>query len=466
MLSAFQKVKNSKLLLPALGFLVVTLLAGFLSLDFLHGLNVDFWNTSPDVLKSANDNYSYVVIMRAFRSGDFGNYYLHYWAPGFPLLIALITSLTGEAHYFAKVFFLDIVLWTASLTYIFHLLTIPKNKIIRFFMLASIWLLPNFRGWSLGYGYLLSESTSHAIVLAGLVLLAKSILEGNTKKIYHAMILLGIAANFRAVLDFSFSFTSYILLGIFTLFMFYRWIERTTAERGLNFFQYLKSSFKTNPPSNDRAGFKIFIFSFLILNGLTLPWKTVNFIHCHQYAFSCGGADLEWQTFHWSKEEEYPEMYRGWLRGADPACYADPGLCEIVKQNHPLIDPWLMQFSIMTLVKHPFRWMAYKLKNFNWIWTGVAWGNWLDNWSIWLEGLLYLVAGALGFALLIRKQPGVSDELQTRANALSLIGLAVIIAYCGIFSFLHYEDRYSLTIRLFFLILLYSGLAKKSYGIK
>ena len=110
-------------------------------------------------------------------------------------------------------------------------------------------------------------------------------------------------------------------------------------------------------------------------------------------------------------------------------------------------------FFRFAFVRNPWGWISYRLSNLNWLWVGLPWtpppGAGLDWWARYLEGSLYVASLLVGLWLLAR---GLTRTARAEDRRMLVLQAAIVLLCLGanaaMFAVVHYEERYSLPLRL------------------
>ena len=439
--------------LPRVTKTSVGVFLGFFLLIFSLGLmdrnggnpDPNLWNVrASEHAVGPGDTSSYVKIGQYFAgvtpaSGELiwrvGN-----WPPGYPLVIAAILKLTGESHYVLKAVIVCSSILALVFTFLFYSVHFSSNGPIRFLVWASIFALPNFRHWTLGSGLTLSEPYTLAFFLVSWTVLFLGIEKKDRRYLIIGGCLLGVTAYFRAIASVLIEGTFYTCLLI--LASYHLITSRIKKKYALKSVEKLNRDHHRSLKALQACGL-VFLMFFCV----TFPWKLRNKIRHHIFSIATnqnGSYDLQWQT------DEMLAPYP-FLRAANTACHIEPSLCQGFWASHDKMQPYQKGLTFFVLLSKPFRWLAFKLENINWLWTGIPWGfdsNRPFDWFLRsLEGLLYLI---MGTAALIRLKGNRTELSETTRQALILHTGAFLVANIVVFLIAHFEDRYALFLRVYF----------------
>jgi hypothetical protein len=186
---------------------------------------------------------------------------------------------------------------------------------------------------------------------------------------------------------------------------------------------------------------------------LLLPWRLYTFKYLH--SFSWQHSNSTWVQF-WTPDSALPPYFPT----INVACHLEPKICDILYQNNIKKDNVNTKFyyglTLMTFMRHPFGWYAEKAKYFNIFWFGgsfytYSWHDLLaQSKGVFIEGVLAIVAG---FTTILAMYFMWRRENSPEFKGLFLFSLLFLIYNFMLFSLLHYEPRYSLFLRLYFIYL-------------
>ena len=135
-------------------------------------------------------------------------------------------------------------------------------------------------------------------------------------------------------------------------------------------------------------------------------------------------------------------FFIGSYEAALATCHADPELCQKINSDDKLkFDKEVChQAAISTFLKYPLKWWRHKIKFLNYFWVGEP-KNFAER--VFFSGLSL----ALFFAYLALISIRIFKDKMLTAEA--IIIFAFSIAHVAVFTFFHFEHRYSLFLRVF-----------------
>jgi len=462
------RVLASRWLLPWIGFAVVLSVAASVTQDFLASNGLDWTRSATEVADSltrqaskvgVSDIVSYIKYAKLLieqLGGPVSSaptdpaftdaWVVRSWPPGFPAIVAGVLAITGEAAYLAKLLAVAIALWATALVSFLNLVPFHPRRWVRFVCLGALWLLPGLRRSSLGVGAFIADSTATALFVLSLALIADGLLRRRRRSFHFAGATLALAVNCRTALDLQVQFVTIGLLGgalgWWVLAVLPRLWEGGASWGAVR--DALRSP-DALPHRRALAGLAVF---FLIVSAGTAPWKLFNYLHHGVYGFSTTGSATEWD-YQWLLPESLPWF----VHAGNTACVLDIDFCRFVNRNRSVLAPYHKELAIAAFVRNPWGWISHRLSNLNWLWVGLPWtpppGAGLDWWASYLEGSLYVASLLVGLWLLAR---GLTRAARAEDRRMLVLQAAIVLLCLGanaaMFAVVHYEERYSLPLRL------------------
>jgi hypothetical protein len=338
--------------------------------------------------------------------------YLQFWPPGMVLTIWAVHSIAGLDAYPRKMMWVSVFFWTLALSVIFFLFPGP-HPLLRFVGLSSLWLLPDLRAFTFGIGSLLAESFSVACFLIGASFLWRAITSEKLLWFAIAGLTFGLAANYRIYYLMSLRLVLIALLA-YAIFR---------ALRG----------------RNPRLVFGPALATTIFLATL-VPWSIYKLRREGDPSWHSAPPSYTYARM-WNPAAER-ETYG---RAPNAQCKADPDLCALIWRNRDqLAGETLLKLGILTTLAHPLRVFEEKLANAPYFWTGRNPRQLLDTPAALFEGLLLLAAGIFGLVTFARRVWSQREPADLLAGGL----IAIFLLYnLLLFTFLHYEWRYSMPLR-------------------
>lgn len=410
--------------------------------EFAHSSNLPIVNYTDYLHLSAQqvvqifglaDSASYVKYAQSFlQNGGLISWMTHLWPPGQPMIIAGVIKLFGDSSYPLKMLYLIIGLWSLAFVFVYHSLARIKNPVIKIFIALVPLYLEVFRSWIFGYAILMSEGTSLPLLIIAFCLLITWLREDKQKYLIASACVFALLAYIRGYFEM---FGNFILL-LTVIYIIYRCIYLKIVTGSLN--GLLSKKLRT------------ILIALLVFNLILVPWRIYHRIQDHTFSWQQMG--LIWPSF-WTPTSYFPT--------GNIACEVQPDLCKLLYQNDISVGPKLknslyLKLTLMTFITHPFVWYGVKLKAFNAFWFGenngvIGWGDLIKHKTLLLiEGIVILLAGVISVILsgiLWRKY------LPRETKDLCVFSLGFLAFNVGLFTFFHYEPRYSLDLQLFFVYL-------------
>jgi hypothetical protein len=339
-----------------------------------------------------------------------------------PFTIAAVISLFGEESYPFKMVVVGVLMWSTALA-VLVLLTPPAASTPASIAIVSSFLLfPALREWNFGFGSLMAETCSHVFFTISLAALFVALRRRSPAWAIAGAALFALAAYYRSAFELqgrAFFAALSIIAGGWLLF------ERTPRMKRL-------------------AGCAL--AAMLTFNVALVPWRLYKERYFGTTAWY-SAADAYVYGFLWKKDEEL----RWYHRGANAACHADPDLCrELHDRGESLTGLEIKEAAFRTLSSHPFIWLKFKAENLCWLWFDRSWTGLASEPIVLLEGLVLALLGVFGFsamALRAKRTP--------KPEAIGMLLMAVLLVgiNAAIFLILHFEWRYSQTLRTLCLLL-------------
>lgn len=439
--------QSSNLLVLSLLALVLAVAAFLLPNPLPYGLSLQSSATEVRQVMGTSDASSYILIAQHILNNfDFDSKLLACWPPGMPLLIALQLKLFGESNYLTHMLMFYLLFWTIALFMLFQTLTFVRNRYLRFALLAGFCLLPQIREWMVGgKGLLHSDSIGNALFFSGLSFLLGALRESRRNYLWAATGFFIAADYVRAVFDFSLlcilggllaTGVARIAGAIFVSHL------RKPSNLTLAVFQ---KKWKTHSSAGERQQLFSLFLCFLVFYFCTGLWKLREHRKHTVYGMTAC-QELVWMN-HWTPSEKLKEH----LVSGNTACMVSPGLCRMVDAttNEYMHHKIGKRLAIATFFDEPWVWLKLRARDFKTLWFDFNKDS--ESFSVinLLEGSIALFAGLFAFFFAL--------VFIFRSGDFSLIGTAwVVLAYLlsnmAIFTFAHFEYRYSFPLRFFCLL--------------
>lgn len=405
------------------------------------------WNTQKVVEEGGTaDHATYLRSgLRFVQLFKFEDGYIALWPPGMPLVAATVVASTGHEYYVLKLVLLTCCAWALGLLILSRAAPVSSSPTFSAAAFASILVLPAMREWTFGFGSVMAEGLSCAIFMAIMAAFLTACRTRTRKWFVISALLLALATNFRI-------YFNYVAEGIFGLssaviIFAIVWFQ---LRQGIAFRDIGKTLLLRNAPSLDARTGSLRDVRLLhsLLLALAVYLLGVEPLRIYKFAMSGSGSLYAMRTKDklgviWMNDEEVAP----YQHGANPGCAVRPDLCDVMRQQKPTMGEadWAT-ITYATFLAHPFQWVGFKLRNFDWLWFGRSGPSlWSRPWLV-VEGCILLlmgIGGAIGLGWYQRK---------SRRADVALFGLIVFSFYAtnaALFMFLHYEWRYSQPMRLF-----------------
>jgi len=398
------------------------------------------------------DPASYIKSAMFFsQNGYFLEGFAVLWPPGQALTVLLIFKLFGQLSYPLKMFYLSIAIWSLAFTFVYYSLTRIKNILLKIVISLSPFYFLSFQTWIFGYSLILSENLSLPLFVIGLCYIVRWCQYKKLINLIAASIVFAILAYYRGY----FEIFSRIVI-IFTLFHLFYITGKTILFKkiqntNLSYKQILKN-ITSGSKEIYSAKLRAVIIGLLIFSSLLIPWRIYMFKHFHTIAWQ--NMAYAWVLF-WSKD---PQMY-GTMNNA---CLVEPRWCDFlytydIKDHHGTLlgAKFYAMATIDTLLLHPIKWYTQKVKYFNGFWFGEnssspTWSMLLTDYKLlFFQNSIILLAGIVSIFYSLIRWKTLSEE---KKDFLTFANLFVFFNFV-LFTFFHFEQRYSLYLQLLFIYL-------------
>lgn len=359
------------------------------------------------------------------------------WPPGESLLIAFIIKFTGLSYYPFKMLLLSVFSWSIVFLLVFFTLGNIQNIYLRFFLSLAPLLIHFFQTWVFDYGLILSENLSLPLFIMGICLMIRwlQIAPVSSKSnflLILSALLFALTAYFRGYFEL---FFGQFLAAVMIVFIAYKLISKLYSG-------------KQNPLLTSRL--KTIIFSLILFHVILIPWRIYQFHHTGSYSWQ-QLASAVWIDF-WQPRSVYAD--------ANIPCLIHPDWCQFfylhdLSQKASMLDyRFYRSMSIMALIEHPFAWLWMKAKLFNLFWFGdsnipIGWRHLLHQPVMLVENFLIFLSGV--FCLIYSSRLYFQQKITlTQKGLLIFLGLFILFNFI-LYTFFHYEPRYSLYLQTVFI---------------
>jgi hypothetical protein len=412
-------------------------------LTFLHLSTTDFAKALGQT-----DMASYVRFANFLMEKNYAQlpYYLKTWPPALPFIIIVISKLTGITAYPLKMFLLNVITWSLAFLFVYHSLINAKNTLLRILLSLLPLILASFRLWIFGDGLFLTESISLPLFVIATCLFLRWLESQQLSPLLGMTATFFVLAFFR---DYLQTFASFLII------MLALWILWCNVKL---FWRNNKTSYKIHALvlRNEilKKNNKNLIIASIVFLLLLLPWRI--YLYQHTGSMSWGHQGVIWQNF-WD-----PTFFTYYKDGTIP-CLIEPKICNILYQYNIKPFPYTnyefyRNLSLMTLLTHPLQWYGIKIRYFHVFWFGTSITPTFHSWhdlltkhlELLLEGVLIFFVGIIALLGCYYYQRKTHDFFY---KGLTIFTFLFIIFNFLVFSIYHFEPRYSLYLRIYFLYL-------------
>jgi hypothetical protein len=356
-----------------------------------------------------------------------------------------------------------VVAWALACTALLHATRRIGPAWARFALALAPFAFDGVRGWVFGYGMFGAEGLSLPLFVAALALFVLWLRTDERRVLLTTAVLFALLAYIRSYFEILGNFAIAALVFYAMVKLTYLILVERILSPGLRSREIaarLASGGSLFTPRL-KAGLSAGVLFVVLL----LPWRLYNLER--GAPFSWTSTDQAWAA-QWRPDADYP-VYK--FPAINTPCHIAEDLC---RQLHPLQhqDTWATPrlgatfyktLSVYVMLRHPLDWVKDKLRYSYAFWFGPVRGrvigdDWRHEWRLlvsrdwryFAEGILTLMVGVgtlswmSGSRRLHRAMPG---RIFLAAAWLFVAANAVI------FAFVHFEARYSLFIRVFFLYL-------------
>jgi hypothetical protein len=392
---------------------------------------------------SLNDPVHYLAAGKNLAAGEpMTAKYRRYWQPGSALVIMVATWLGALQAYPLTMALAASLFWGIALGIAVCLFSPWRWAPVGAAAASSLWLFGAQRNWIFGYGALMSDSFAAAVLLAGVVLMFAALVHARMAYFVWAGIALGLAANFRYQnLLMTRAVLVVLLLGVIVLM----WRRGIRPKRvWIDLWRGRRREHREHADSLTTT-FKGLLAATAIFAACLVPWTALKKTVDGTATWYTASNKMKFGPM-WKTDEETPD----WMHAANAQCRADPELCAELNSRWGdggarFFDE-LLPLAMVTTLAHPLRVAGYKLAESCYLWWGASWETLRRDWQRLAGGIVLLLAGLTAVLLLFSgarrtKHPGLILTLAA--------GTTFLVLNVGVFTFFHFEWRYSLPLRVF-----------------
>lgn len=404
-----------------------------------HGVD---WRSSMDDVRVAEGVADGLIGNAEFllEHGGFGPWSSLFRPPGTSLIIAAILKFTGKNYYVLKSNIISAFLWACALLAIQHTITFFRSPLKCFLLINSIWLFSGFRNSITSeWGPVWPESKGFPLFLLSMSFLILGVRQAKRQHYITAAFLMGITAYFHYLFDVvgSIMFMAMALMPLLSILMFLG-AQPLLASRPRSFsdwFAVLRSPILHAHKQNLSMALLLLLF----FHATIMPWKIRNHTQFGHYGIAPPVTANLWFN-HWA----FPE--RAVYPASNTACLVDFQLCEILdRQSHMMHLSIARNLVLATMVGHPLLWAKARLRALSYLWVGLPWKiSSLSDVLRYAEGVFLLLSLLAGICLLWQYR---GSSAQFRMFTCFIVGFLIYSAI--IVAIIHFEFRYSLSLRFF-----------------
>ncbi|MDO8954818.1 MAG: hypothetical protein Q7V63_08215 [Gammaproteobacteria bacterium] len=377
--------------------------------------------TEISTLFNGGDASSYINSgMSLLATGHFTPWTLGLWPPGQMLIAAAVIKLTGPDDYILKMLVLSGAAWSLVFTLAYHSFDNVKNPLIKILLAIAPLYFFTVYTFVFGYALILSENLSLPLFLIATCLLISWLKHKRIRSLLAAATVLAVLTYLRGYFEL---FGNFLCLAM-VIYLAFKMIQA----RHYNIKLFLTENISA------------IIMALILYNAILFPWRLHNFVLYGSFAWL--NQSYIWGSF-WTPSIYFP--------GIDVACLAvSAQFCHLVANNPALGYADFKDMTLMVLISHPLNWYRIKLQYFNYFWFGNSWHNLLHNSILqFIEGIVIIIAGTMATAI------GLWTSFKKPSNdqGLYLFSLLFILFNLGLFTFYHFEERYSMFLQILFIYL-------------
>jgi hypothetical protein len=363
--------------------------------------------------------------------------YRRFWTLGMPMVVALVLLLGGASHFPLAMVLAAILAWGLALGIGASHLSPRGRPVVGLLCASTLWLSPDLRDWVFGAGAILSDGMGAAWFLAGVASMLAALKEPKLQRFVAAGLLLGVAANFRYQ---TLMLTRPVLLAMLLAVLGLLWLRGYRAGGLWRVVRRGPGVARDADAAWLEAALRGMVAAVAALALTLIPWTAYKLALDGTANWYNGSDRLKYGRM-WTPDEQQAS----WAHAANAQCHADPELCRDLNAAwDESTFPKLKRLALLTTLEHPIDVASYKLEGFSWLWWDRSWAGLADDWTSLIEGAALLSAGLVGLLLFCwgawrRRSP---------AGWVVLVGLAMTLGHqVAMFTFLHFEWRYSLPLR-------------------
>jgi hypothetical protein len=419
------------------------------------GQNIDtklnLFVTAEDYLRQfPNGDISYQLKFAVdyLRDGSIAAWVLNLWPPGMPGLYWLILKLSGSNYFPIKIITLSTMFYALASYLVYR--SLARGRFSPSFLVACALPLV-FVTFQVSIFLSTNLFSSDFYCFALLAILLSLIFERSPQALGRLALMAVVLAALAYFRSFYFIFIKLLTVGsLYTLLVWGGWVMVRQGWR---------AAIKAVVQSKLLASFGVVL---LLTWALLLPWKA--YLLINERTFEWTATDQAWAA-QWRNDLPL------FLFGMNTPCILENDICvKLMPFQYP--DTWATpklgsdfykRLSIVTFVSRPFEWYGEKAKVFHHFWFD---GHEFDKNMSASQLIKYmqsagLLVACVGLAIvsIIRLIRNISRHRPIlEGNGLYVLFMAFFICNLVVFTFAHYESRYSVPLKwvtfLFFMFLL------------
>ena len=370
-----------------------------------------------------------------------GNFAIDFWPPGMPFFYLIVLKFTGASYFVLKMAILGAFLYGLSGISLYIIFTQFFRGAFSKFAIGGLFLVPffysSFSGpLFYGLGIFSSDFYCFCFLTIFFSLLLKN--KENYSNIFYIAIILAVLIYIRSFYYILFEFYIKTIIIIAIIYAF------------LNFYKYKK--IKSIYSIYKNPFFKNSLLLIAIIYLLVAPWK-IFYLNKNNRDFSWTATEQVWAA-HW--RNDYPADT--FLIGINTSCLVNKPLCEklFVFQSPDTWTPsylgsnFYKNLTLTTYLSNPIAWYREKLRVFDSFWfDGIRLSLVPFNLSSFFSFIIIitvLILFAISLYIIFYRKLILNDP--SIFNIKPYIFYAVFtLQNIMVFTFVHYEPRYSVPLK-------------------
>ncbi|MBA3707172.1 MAG: hypothetical protein H0W84_15095 [Bacteroidetes bacterium] len=356
------------------------------------------------------------------------------WPPGQALMIAAVFKLFGETAFPLKMLYLAVSTWALMLTCVYHSLEKIKKPVLKFSLCFLPFFFSVFQTWVFDDSLVLSENVSLPLFIIGFCFFIFWLQDKKWGYLIASAAIFAALAYFRGYFEV---FGRFLALAMVIYLIILK----------------IKSKKTILTPKVITMMSALLVFMMLLM-----PWRIYNSKHFGTYSWQ-PGMTVMW-PFYWVPDSK--SSFHG-EAAENTACHIQPELCSYFYTRDLSLQPggtlpssFYRMLTLTALLEHPIAWYGVKAKAFNVFWFGehnipLSWNEILHRPIMLLGGVLIFLSGV--FSLIYSAFLWFRKKLFLGQKELFVFSGSFIFFNFILFTFFHFEPRYSLYLQLLFIYL-------------